>query len=94
MIADRIKELRESKGWTQAELARRLGVTRNGVNSWEQGLSSPSLASLIDLTNLFNVSADYILGIDSLNTVNVKGLDKKDIALVNALIDRLREPRG
>lgn len=91
MIADRIKELRESKGWTQAELARRLGVTRNGVNSWEQGLSSPALASLVDLANLFNVSADYILGIDSLNTVNVKGLDKKDIALVNALVDRLRE---
>ena len=38
MTADRIKVLREARGWTQAELARRLNITRNGVNSWEQGL--------------------------------------------------------
>lgn len=42
MTADRIKTLREARGWTQAELARRLNMTRNGVNSWEQGLSMPS----------------------------------------------------
>ena len=39
MTADRIKALRESRGWTQAELARRMNMTRNGINSWEQGLS-------------------------------------------------------
>ena len=42
MIAEKIKALREARGWTQAELARRMGITRNGVNSWEQGLSVPS----------------------------------------------------
>ena len=39
MTAERIKSLRTARGWTQADLARRLGITRNGVNSWEQGLS-------------------------------------------------------
>ena len=33
MIAEKIKALREARGWTQAELARRMGITRNGVNS-------------------------------------------------------------
>lgn len=33
MTADKIKALREAKGWTQADLARKLGITRNGVNS-------------------------------------------------------------
>ena len=49
MIAEKIKALREARGWSQAELSRRLGITRNGVNSWEQGLSMPSPACLVDL---------------------------------------------
>ena len=55
MTADKIKALREAKGWTQADLARKLGITRNGVNSWEQGLSTPSPACLVDLATLGGV---------------------------------------
>lgn len=91
MIADKIKDLRTARGWTQAELARRLDVTRNGVNSWEQGLSMPSSALLIDLAKVFSVSTDYLLGIESLNTVNVTGLDNHDIAMLTELADRLRK---
>lgn len=46
MTAERIKALREARGWTQAELARRMNMTRNGINSWEQGLSMPSPTQL------------------------------------------------
>ncbi|MBO6267349.1 MAG: helix-turn-helix transcriptional regulator [Synergistaceae bacterium] len=55
MVAEKVKTLREARGWTQAELARRLGLTRNGVNSWEQGLSTPSPASLVDLAVNANI---------------------------------------
>lgn len=91
MTADRIKTLREARGWTQAELARRLNITRNGVNSWEQGLSMPSPACLVDLAKLFSVSTDYLLGVERLETVNVTGLDEKDVAILVQLVDRLRE---
>lgn len=91
MISERIKKLREARGWTQAELARRLNITRNGVNSWEQGLSMPSPACLIDLARLFSVSTDYLLGIERLETVNVTGLREEDVALLARLADRLRE---
>ena len=91
MTADRIKTLREARGWTQAELARRLNLTRNGVNSWEQGLSMPSPACLVDLAKLFSVSTDYLLGVERLETVNVTGLDEKDVAILVQLVDRLRE---
>lgn len=90
MTADRIKALRESRGWTQAELARRMNMTRNGINSWEQGLSMPSPQSLVDLARLFSVSTDYLLGVEKHNTVNVTGLDEKDIALIAQLAERLR----
>ena len=91
MIAERIKELRQARGWTQADLARRLNITRNGVNSWEQGLSVPSPASLVELAKVFSVTTDYLLGVEGLDTVNVTGLKKKDVAVLAELADRLRE---
>ena len=90
MVAEKVKTLREARGWTQAELARRLGLTRNGVNSWEQGLSTPSPASLVDLATIFHVSADYLLGLDATATIDVSGLDERDVATLSALAERLR----
>lgn len=91
MIADKIRVLRQTRGWTQSELARRMGVTRNGINSWEQGLSMPSLASLVELARTFSVTTDYLLGLEHLNTVNVSGLSERDVAILTELTDRLRE---
>lgn len=91
MTADRIKILREARGWTQAELARRLNMTRNGVNSWEQGLSMPSPPLLVELAKIFSVTTDYLLGLEPLRTVDVSGLDEDDIALITQLADRLRK---
>lgn len=93
MTAERIKALREARGWTQAELARRMSITRNGVNSWEQGLSMPSPTCLVDLAKVFSVSTDYLLVVERLETVNVTGLDEKDVAMLAQLADRLRETR-
>ena len=93
MTADRIKALREARGWTQAELARKMNMTRNGINSWEQGLSMPSPPSLVDLARLFSVSTDYLLGVENYSAVNVTGLNEEDVALLAQLADRLRESR-
>ena len=93
MTAERIKALREARGWTQAELARRMNITRNGVTSWEEGLSMPSPACLVYLSKVFSVSTDYLLGVERLETVNVTGLDEKDVAMLAQLADRLRETR-
>ena len=81
MTADRIKALREARGWAQAELARKMNMTRNGINSWEQGLSMPSPPSLVDLARLFSVSTDYLLGVENYSAVNVTGLNEADVAL-------------
>ena len=90
MTADKIKALREAKGWTQADLARKLGITRNGVNSWEQGLSTPSPACLVDLATVFSVSTDYLLGLERLTTVDVTGLADRDVAVLAELAERLK----
>ena len=56
MIADRIKESRARSGYTQATLAKRLGLTRASMNAWESGVSAPSTQYLIELARLFKVS--------------------------------------
>ena len=56
MIADKIKQLRTSRDMTQSDLAKKLNITRSSVNAWEMGLSTPSTAYLVELSQLFHVS--------------------------------------
>ncbi|MCL2109670.1 MAG: helix-turn-helix domain-containing protein [Oscillospiraceae bacterium] len=87
----RLKALREARGVTQSEIARTLSITRNGYNSWEQGLSMASPVYLIELSKLFGVSVDYLLGADSNANLNVEGVKDKDVAILTQLVASLRE---
>ena len=91
MVADRIRVLREQKGFTQTELAKRLKITRSSVNAWEQGISVPSTQYIVELAEIFKVSTDYLLCVDNTATVSVAGLDEKDIQIVHSLVTHLRE---
>lgn len=90
MIAERIKILREHLNITQAELAKKLKITRSSVNAWEQGISVPSTLYIVELAHIFGVSTDYLLGVNSTTTVNVAGLSDKDIELIHSIILHLR----
>lgn len=59
---NRIKELRKSKGLTQAELATKLGVTRQAVSLYEKGQRKPKIETLKKLADYFGVSVPYIKG--------------------------------
>ncbi len=91
MVADRIKDLREQNNWTQADLAKLLGITRSSVNAWEMGISVPSTQYVVELANLFKVSTDYLLCVDTSSTVSVDGLTERDIQLVYSLICHLKD---
>ncbi len=90
MTADRIKSLRMAKGWSQADLARKLGMTRNGVNSWEQGFSMPSPALLVELSKVFAVSTDYLLCSETHQALDISGLSDRAVALLTELADFFR----
>lgn len=61
-IGKRIAESRRSAGFTQEELANRLGVTPQALSKWENGASSPDLEMLTSLCDVLEVSADYLVG--------------------------------
>ncbi|MBR4514456.1 MAG: helix-turn-helix transcriptional regulator [Lachnospiraceae bacterium] len=89
--AERIATMRTNSDYTQADLARLLGVTRSAVNSWELGNSLPSSTTLVQLADLFHVSTDFILGRDIDTTFDLKGLDDVDITMLQKLATYMRK---
>lgn len=85
-LADRIRLLRESMDLTQADLARMLGISRSGVNAWEMGLTVPSTPYIVELAKIFNISADYLLGIDQNATIHINGLSQKQVQVLMDLV--------
>ncbi len=90
MVADRIKKLREQYGITQSELAKQLGITRSSVNAWEMGISIPSTQYIVELASIFDVSTDFLLGVEKTVSINVSGLSDKDIELINSIVIHLK----
>ncbi len=60
-----IRELRESRSWTQLELANKLGVTPATVYNWERGRYEPSASKLRAIARTFDVSMDDIALVDA-----------------------------
>ena len=63
-IRNRVKELREAKGWTQQELADLVGVSRQSINSIERGRYVPSLLLALTFARVFKISTDEIFKIE------------------------------
>lgn len=84
---DRIKELREKNGYTQASLAAKLSVTRACVNAWEMGISSPSTENLVELTQIFHVTSDYILGLSDSEYIEISQLNPDEKNVLYQLIN-------
>ena len=86
-IADRIRTLREKNGMTQTQLAKRLGVSRSAVNSWEMSLSTPSSIYLVELSKIFGVTTDYLLSLDDGVKIDITDLNEKEQSMVIQLVD-------
>lgn len=86
MLYEKIKLLREQAGYSQAQLAKKLDVTRSSVNAWEMGLSTPTTQYVVALAKIFHVSADYLLGLDSEKCISLDGYTQEEIEVLYSLI--------
>lgn len=59
---NRIRELREENGWTQAQLGKRIGVAKTTITGYEREDRQPTPATICALCDLFGCTADYLLG--------------------------------
>lgn len=91
MVAENIKALRSSNGWTQSELAKKLGITRSSVNAWEMGISVPSTSYIVELAQLFHVSTDFLLGLKQNASIDISGLSEEEVKILNELVQCFRK---
>ena len=90
MFDERIRELRHSLGINQVEFGKRLNVTKQCISNWENNNIMPSIDMLIRISKTFSVSADYLLGRENRQTLDVSGLSAEQILHLQALINDLK----
>ena len=90
MFDERIKELRRSLGINQVEFGKRLNVTKQCISNWENNNIMPSIDMVIRISNTFSVSADYLLGLSSQQTLYVTGLSAEQILHLQAIVNDLK----
>lgn len=80
----RLKQLREQRGWSQTELAQKIGVSKQTIHEYELGRKSPSRENLSALADVFNTSVDYLMGRTNIKKMTNK---KEPVDLMDALRD-------
>ena len=63
-LSEKIIQLRKVNSWSQEDLAEKLDVSRQAISRWENGTALPDANNILQLSKLFNVTADYLLNED------------------------------
>ena len=76
---------------TQQQLADRVGVTKSVISYYELQARYPSPEVLVKLASIFHVTTDYLLGLDTRETLDLSGLDEEDIVTIKQMVTVLRK---
>lgn len=93
-FGERLKILREKRGLSQAELSKRINKSKSVISGYENNIKIPPLDVLTSLATLYNVSLDYICGIDKKEMVSIDDLTKNQKDLVITLILEFKSPNN
>ncbi|MDD2469587.1 MAG: helix-turn-helix transcriptional regulator [Bacilli bacterium] len=91
LIGKRLKDLRKAKGLNQQQLGNLINVTKVSICCYERGTRTPNLDTLQDLLNVFDVSADYLLGNDKKAHVVSEGEEPYNINISKEIADLINE---
>lgn len=86
----RIKELRKRTGISAENLAAIISVTQGTISNWENGITEPDIKSIINLSEFFKVTTDYLLGAQDLDYIGrIKAdIDKMENAELREIIKK------
>lgn len=84
-FGERLKNLRKENNWTQERLANKIGLSKTVISKYENNIQMPTLDTLIKMAVLFNVSMDYIAGIEKNQTMSLIGLSPEQSEIIHEL---------
>jgi transcriptional regulator with XRE-family HTH domain len=90
-VGERIVRTRQRRGWSQAELARRLEVTRERLGKWERGATSPGLEELVWLSEVLQVPV-WELGLGESPEEPLSSAEMMTLARYFVAMNRLLRP--
>lgn len=90
LVGERLKALRLSKKMSQKDLAEKLKIAKSVISFYESDARCPSYEVLIKIAETFNVTTDYLLGVDDKRMIDVSSLSEEDVAAVTTVIDALK----
>ena len=93
MYVRRIRDLREDHDKTQQEIADMLGTSQTMYARYERGANELPIRHLIRLAKYYDVSTDYLLGIEGGPVLRTDGLTEKQIAVIQDVIDHMRKDK-
>lgn len=89
-FSQRLKQLRKDKHWTQAQVAKKIGVTASMVSSYETDIRLPSYEVMIRIADIFGVTVDYLLCREDKRFLDISQLNSNEAAVVCSLVELLK----
>lgn len=86
----RLKQLRKDKHLTQAQVAKRVGVTSSMISSYETDIRLPSYEVIIKIADLFGVTVDYLLCREDKRFIDISQLSDEEAAVVCNMVELLK----
>ena len=92
-FGNNLKTLRLQNGLTQVQVAQKLGVTKSVISAYETGIRLPSYDILINISRIFKVSTDYLLGLENIREIDLSGLTVEEIQALLNLIKAMKRKK-
>ena len=90
-LGDKLKMLRKKNNLTQQQVAERLNVSKAVVSSYELSNRSPSFQTLVKITNIYNVTTDFLLGINKRKMIDITNLTSEQADIIEKLVQEFEK---
>lgn len=90
-FGEKLKAVRKLKGLTQLDLSKKISVSKGTISAYEQGLSYPSIETLVKICDILDTSSDYLLGISDMLPFKMGGLTDKQIGSVLQFVSLIQQ---
>ena len=94
-FSDKLKAVRKARKMTQIDLAKKIGVSKWAITSYEQGRTYPSVETLIKICEVLDTSSDYLLGVSDKLPIkfNMTGLSDEEVRLLLQFLNLMEQNR-